>query len=150
MVTMLLRRFGLAAFIGCIASPVAAQTGSSMTLVLVGDDGGQSKPLVPLAGTVIVAQSDALPTGSPETTNKLDLVFDPIIWTNAAVVRWLSGSGKGASAIFTVANVGQSSVRYVLTGITLRSATMTEQGGAAQASFILGASHITVGGTAIN
>lgn len=122
-----------------------------MSLVLIADHGRRSTPITAIAGTLIASKSDQTPNaGRAEPANKLDLVFDAAIWRNSDVLRWLAWDGADAAAEFTVTDADHSRVIYALTGIALRSMTTTAQGGTSQASLIVGANHLKVGGIALN
>jgi hypothetical protein len=130
--------------------PAAAQQVGGLRLDLLGQDGVPAIHVVPVAGTLIVSRNDMTASGAAEPADKLDLVFGPVIWADKSVLQWLAARDAHASAVFTVAVGRQGPVAYTLTGISLRSLSITAQGGEGQASFVLGAAHVSVGGTAIN
>ena len=128
--------------VSCV--PAAAQQASSLNLSLAEDDHSPATALVPVAGTLIAVRNGSASPNAAEPANKLDMVFDATIWSNKAVLRWLAAGAQNASAVFTVVNARHAPVTYKLTGISLRSLTISAQNGEGQASFILGAAHLSV------
>ena len=122
-----------------------------MTLVLVFDDGRRTAPINPMVGTLVVTRNDAATAGqTSDPSDKLDVVLDPSVWSDPAILHWLAESSSHSSAVFTVTTPGRAHLEYVLTGITLRNMTMAEQDGAGQVSFVLASTHVSVDGVSIN
>lgn len=129
----------------------AAEPQGAMSLVLVGDEGAKSGPFAVLGGTVVVGRNTSgRGTGEAPPPDRMDVAFGADILADPSFVRWLAGSGERAAATLSVQGA-KGLVVYGFSGIVLRDMTVTQsQDGAGQASLVVGASHATVSGIAIN